>query len=117
MLTIGQLRPPDRRQAGIRARVTGARCRAGPRYAQGQIPVRLSPLLGAAFRRGAGAAAYAHRIDAAVPTVEIADDAYPGGGGRPDGEQGSVHALRCPGVGAEKSIGVQMPSFAEQVKS
>src|SRR5580692_625813 len=53
-----------------------------------------------------GIAPGAHGIDAAVPSVEIADDADAAGVGRPHGEVHASDAFECLHMGAESSVSV-----------
>ncbi len=63
-----------------------------------------------------GAAAHPHGMGAAVPSVEVADDADPVGVGCPDGELHARDAVHRPRVGAEEAVGVPVASLAEQVQ-
>ena len=56
-------------------------------------------------------------MKATVPLIEIADDAYALGIGRPHGEQDTVYAVHQPRVAAEKTVGTPVMTLAEQVMS
>ena len=56
-----------------------------------------------------------HRVPAAVPMIEVADDAHARGVGRPDGEIDAFHAVDRPQVGAEAVIALPVPPLVEQV--
>ena len=61
-------------------------------------------------------AAIAHRMPAAVPVIEIADDADPLRIGRPDGEMNAAKALMGPDVGTEPLVIAVVRPFAQQVQ-
>lgn len=60
--------------------------------------------------------ASAHRVDAAVPMIEIADDADARRVGRPDGEVHAGHSGDFAKVRAEFFVILEMSAFAEEVK-
>ena len=56
-----------------------------------------------------------HRVDAAVPPVEVADDADTGGIGGPDGEVDAVRVADGHRVRAEPLVDARVRAFAEQI--
>lgn len=64
----------------------------------------------------AGRTAKAHRIDAAVPMIEIADDADAAGIRRPNGKMNAGDTIDSFHVGAEFFVGVVMAAFAHEIK-
>ncbi len=61
-------------------------------------------------------AAHAHRVAAAIPVVEVADDADAPGIRREHGEAHSCHALKDHRVCAELVVKLQMVAFAKKVQ-
>lgn len=64
----------------------------------------------------AGRAAIAHGMDAAVPAIEVADDADATSAGRPDGEVHAGDTIDGFDVGAELFVGVVVTAFAHEVE-
>ena len=56
-----------------------------------------------------------HRVPAAVPAIEVADDAHARGVRRPDGKIDAVDAVDRPQVGAQAVVALPVPPFVEQV--
>ena len=54
-------------------------------------------------------------MPAAVPVVEIADQAHAGGVGGPDGEIHAVDAVDLPQLGPEPVVALPVPAFVQQV--
>src|SRR5712664_511683 len=63
-----------------------------------------------------GRAASTHRMNAAVPTVEIAYDADPFCAWGPDGKMNAANAFESNHMGAELFVGVVVPSFAHEIQ-
>ena len=59
---------------------------------------------------------FAHRMAAAVPGVEIADQADAAGVRRPDGEIHPRDAVDRPQLGAQPAVAIPMPPFAQQMQ-
>ena len=89
---------------------------AAVRAAHLELVVR--PLLHAGQEDFPDAAAeqLAHRVHAAVPAVEIADDADPPGVGRPDGEGAAAHAADLLEVRAELVVEAVVIALGEEVQ-
>ena len=54
-------------------------------------------------------------MPAAVPIVEVADDAHAGGVRRPNGEVHAVDAVDLPQLGPKPVVTLPVPAFAQQV--
>ena len=63
-----------------------------------------------------GAVAHAHRVPAAIPGIEIADDRHARGIRRPDGEAYAGDAVDRNDLGAEAVRQVEVPPLVEQMK-
>ena len=100
---LGERVGPER---GSRRRPRGPRtcsgARAGPRGRRS--PTRRTP------------PSDAHRVDAAVPAVPVADHPHRAGPGRPHGERGALGALVGAGVGAEHGPQPVVAALADQVE-
>src|SRR5216684_854217 len=64
----------------------------------------------------AGGAARAHGMDAAVPTIEVADDADAARAGRPDGKVDAANAFEGDEMRAEFLVGVVVATFAHEIQ-
>ena len=57
-----------------------------------------------------------HRVQPAVPVVELADHGDAAGVRRPDGEDRAVHPVQRPRMGAEPLVQLEMRALAEQMQ-
>src|SRR5205085_4884677 len=58
----------------------------------------------------------AHRVEAAVPAVEVADDAHGRGVGRPDRERGAADSLDLTDVCAQLPVQLLVPPLGDEVQ-